>query len=128
MVGVVLVMISLVLSGTQFVTEEKIFSKFHIEPLEVVGWEGIWGILIAAGALIPIAAAIPCDNAVTCPYGYLEAPFEAVKAWEKSQIIMWGVAAMLSLACYNFFGMSVTKYMSSLTRYANLKKILYCVV
>ena len=52
---------SLVTQGIMFVSEEKIFSVYHLEPLQVVGIEGIWGILLCL-LFIPIFNLIRIDD------------------------------------------------------------------
>lgn len=44
--GIVFVCLSLVTNGIIFVSEEKIFSVYHLEPLQVVGIEGCWGVVL----------------------------------------------------------------------------------
>ena len=46
-------MLSLVTNGVIFVSEEKIFSIYHLEPLQVVGIEGCWGLMLCL-LFIPI--------------------------------------------------------------------------
>jgi hypothetical protein len=40
-------LLSLVLNGGLFISEEKIFMHYHIEPLKVTGTEGFWGIILS---------------------------------------------------------------------------------
>lgn len=52
-------LVSLVINGFQFTFEGKIFSKYYISPLLMVGMEGIFGLVIswcwAVGSMF-----IPC--------------------------------------------------------------------
>lgn len=54
---------SLITNGFQFVFEEKLLSKYHIEPLEMVGYEGMFG-LAAQVILMTITSFIPCSFGV----------------------------------------------------------------
>ena len=51
--GIGFVLLSLITNGIIFVSEEKIFSIYHLEPLQVVGLEGMWGVGICL-MFIPI--------------------------------------------------------------------------
>jgi drug/metabolite transporter (DMT)-like permease len=43
-VGYLLIILSLFTNGFLFVFEQKLLSKYHLEPLEVVGYEGMFGL------------------------------------------------------------------------------------
>ncbi len=58
-------MVALFFGGGCYVTEEKIFSKFAISPLQLVGGEGCWGLMICA-IFIPIVNFIPCHMKDGC--------------------------------------------------------------
>lgn len=51
--GIFLMMVSLVLNGGLFISEEKIFQSHHVEPLKVTGTEGFWGLCLCL-IFIPI--------------------------------------------------------------------------
>jgi len=57
--GYILVIASLLFNGFYFVFEQKLLSKYHLEPLEVVGWEGVFGLSIYA-VMLPIFTFLPC--------------------------------------------------------------------
>lgn len=60
MVGYILIVISLITNGLFFVVEEKLFKLYHLEPVQVVGLEGLFGLLFYA-ITIPIISFIPCS-------------------------------------------------------------------
>ena len=41
--GIVLEVVGLLFIGGNWISEEKIFSVFYLNPISVVGWEGFWG-------------------------------------------------------------------------------------
>ncbi len=41
--GIVLLLVSQLFAGTQFIVEEKLLGDYYIHPLKCVGWEGFWG-------------------------------------------------------------------------------------
>jgi len=61
--GVVLLLIAQCFTGGQFVTEEKLLSDYYLDPLLVVGLEGMWGCVYYA-ILLPIFQQIKCTNAL----------------------------------------------------------------
>lgn len=57
--GYILIIVSLLFNGFFFVFEQKLLSKYHLDPLEVVGYEGLFG-LCGYLVLLPIISFIPC--------------------------------------------------------------------
>lgn len=45
-IGVLLIAGAQIFTATQFVLEERIMEKYAMEPIKVVGWEGIFGFLV----------------------------------------------------------------------------------
>jgi drug/metabolite transporter (DMT)-like permease len=45
-IGVMLIAGAQIFTATQFVLEERIMEKYSMEPIKVVGWEGIFGFLV----------------------------------------------------------------------------------
>lgn len=43
--GIILLIISQLFSGTMFIVEEKLLSSYYLEPFYVVGTEGMWGLV-----------------------------------------------------------------------------------
>ena len=58
-------------TGGMFIVEEKLLGDYYLDPLKVVGLEGLWGVIYYA-ILLPILQQIKCDNKQLCPYGSLE--------------------------------------------------------
>jgi len=108
---------SLITTGIQYVVEEKILSKYFFHPLRLVGFEGLWGIFIGAGA-VAIAHFIPCHSGSEfCNSGTLENVGSAVKMiFEDTHLFLLIIIALVNSSFFNFFGISITKHVSSLTR------------
>jgi low affinity Fe/Cu permease len=51
-IGVMLIAGAQIFTATQFVLEERIMEKYSMEPIKVVGWEGIFGFLVTFIAMI----------------------------------------------------------------------------
>jgi drug/metabolite transporter (DMT)-like permease len=43
--GIGLLLISQIFAGTQFIVEEKLLGDYYLDPLKVVGFEGMWGFI-----------------------------------------------------------------------------------
>lgn len=76
-VGILLIAGAQIFTATQFVLEEFILEKYALEPLKVVGWEGLFGMLITALGMIVLHLAIGRTDAGQ--YGY----FDAVEGWRQ---------------------------------------------
>jgi Permeases of the drug/metabolite transporter (DMT) superfamily len=115
--GLILSLMSLIGTAAQFIIEEKIFNKYYVHPLKMVGLEGFWGLFLS-GAVITIASYIPCDPAASyCNMGYFENPQNAIHdILHHNDLLFYIILGMISLGFLNFFGVSCTKYVSSLAR------------
>ena len=75
--GLILKVISLLLSAVQFTVEEMIVNHGFIHPLKMVGFEGFWGLIFSFITMM-LASQVPCDtNASYCNLGRLENPGNA---------------------------------------------------
>jgi hypothetical protein len=54
-----------------FIVEEKLLGDYYLDPMKIVGLEGVWGVLMYA-ILLPIFNNIPCDVKNLCNNGVLE--------------------------------------------------------
>lgn len=61
-----------------FIVEEKLLGDYYLEPFQIVGLEGMWGLSYYI-VLLPIMQYIKCGNqedpkgfGLLCNYGYLE--------------------------------------------------------
>jgi drug/metabolite transporter (DMT)-like permease len=51
-IGVLLIAGAQIFTATQFVLEERIMEKYAMEPIKVVGWEGLFGFLVTLVGMI----------------------------------------------------------------------------
>ncbi|KAK0561642.1 hypothetical protein OC844_003101 [Tilletia horrida] len=114
LLGVLLILFAQLFTAGQFVLEEKIMSKYSVEPLLAVGYEGAFG-------AVSVAAAAPflyyfIGRTPDGQGGY----FDFVECWAQvrgsAQIFWSSFAIMLSIALFNFFGLSVTRSISATAR------------
>lgn len=115
--GDLLIIFAQVIAAAQMVIEEKFVAGHDIPPLQAVGWEGIFGLIIICLLMIPlnfIHATPPfADNS----RGTLEATKDAfIQIGNSGHLLMAIVGIVFSIAFFNFAGISVTKEMSATTR------------
>ena len=52
-IGILLVVISQLFAGGLYIVEEKLLGDYYLDPLKVVGLEGLWGLLMTL-IILPI--------------------------------------------------------------------------
>ena len=45
-IGIIITILSLIMDGIYYVTEERIFQKYYMDPWEIIGTEGFIGMVI----------------------------------------------------------------------------------
>lgn len=99
-----------------FIVEEKLLGDYYLDPLKVVGLEGLWGVVIYS-VLLPIFQYIPCNIDDLCPYGVVEDSKLAFYEFGTNPIlIILSCGICCSIACFNAFGVTVTKNASAAQR------------
>ncbi|KAH9378009.1 hypothetical protein HPB48_016683 [Haemaphysalis longicornis] len=137
--GDLLIVLAQVISASQMVIEEKFVTKYKVAPLQAVGWEGKWHLCNSAGQLRPSQAKAECGGTcgACCFFGFVvlgvllvpmyfiptgNAIFQNPGGQMEDAIdgfIQIGnswQARFLSIAFFNFAGISVTKELSATTR------------
>lgn len=59
--GVMMLLVSQFFTATQFILEARLFAKYYVPPLKLVGCEGLMGLSITIVFLL-ISAFIPCPG------------------------------------------------------------------
>ena len=112
--GVLMIAGAQIFTATQFVFEEFILERYSVEPLKMVGWEGIFGFVVTMIGMLILHLAIGRTDAGR--YGY----FDAVEGWRQfthyRTIAVSSVLIMISIGGFNFFGLSVTRSVSATSR------------
>jgi len=118
-IGDIIVICAQVIAACQFVYEEKFIAKYNIHPLKVVGSEGIFGFitLIIVQVIFYFMGPVGFqfgDN----PKGLLEDPLDAFTQMNNRPARLYGYLSLIvvSIAFFNFSGVSITKYMGATTR------------
>ncbi|PWN45825.1 hypothetical protein IE81DRAFT_319661 [Ceraceosorus guamensis] len=112
--GVLLILFAQLFTAGQFVLEEKIMGRYSVEPLLAVGYEGLFGFTMTLSAQVLLH------------YFYGRTPrgqggyFDMVTGWQQmisNNAVLWSsLAICLSIALFNFFGLSVTRSVSATAR------------
>lgn len=93
-VGVLLIAGAQVFTATQFVLEEWLLERSTIEPIRVVGWEGIFGFAVTLLGMVILHLAIGRTEAGR--YGY----FDMVEGWRQvtSSKELWGSSILIMIS------------------------------
>ncbi|KAJ6258412.1 hypothetical protein Dda_6452 [Drechslerella dactyloides] len=112
-VGVLLIAGAQVFTATQFVLEEYILEAYAMEPLQVVGWEGIFGFSVTSIGMVVLHYTIGVTEAGRG--GYFDAA-EGLREMGVGYVLFSSVLIMISIGAFNFFGISVTRSVSATSR------------
>ncbi|KAI1301310.1 Solute carrier family 35 member F6 [Halotydeus destructor] len=115
--GDLLIVTAQIITAAQMVIEEKFVSKRNISPLEAVGWEGFFGFTTLSVLLIPMYYIKVGQTIFQNPEDRLEDAIDGVHQIMNSWQVATGfLGTIVSIAFFNFAGISVTKEMSATTR------------
>lgn len=99
-----------------FIVEEKLLGSYELDPLKVVGYEGLFGLIMWC-ILLPIFQHIHCTSKALCPYGVLEDTLRAFADYHANYIlIILSISICFTIALFNYFGVAVTKNASAAQR------------
>lgn len=112
--GVLMIAAAQIFTATQFVLEEWILENYALEPLKVVGWEGIFGLIMTVIGMIILHVRV--GQTPAGKHGY----FDVQGGWndivENKGIAITSILIMISIGGFNFFGLSVTRSVSATAR------------
>ncbi|KDD71182.1 hypothetical protein H632_c5625p0, partial [Helicosporidium sp. ATCC 50920] len=111
LLGDAFVVAAQICAAAQFIVEEKFLAKYRAPVLLAVGMEGAWGVLLSAAALPLVSRLRGADGRAWDSFP------EAVEQVRGSWQLQWTTGVtVLSIAFFNFFGVSVTKNLSGASR------------
>ena len=104
----------------QMTFEEKIIKKYQVPPLQAVGWEGIFGFSILIILLFPMYF-IPWHLPASADFWQdtprfedaIDGLYQMKNNW---RLMLSNLGLIVSIAFFNFSGLTVTKTMSATTR------------
>jgi len=103
--GIALCIVAQVFQASMFVYEERIMSQYSVQPLQVVGMEGAFGIAISAVILL-VGHFAGYANPLGAFHQIAHSPALAISI----------IGSMLAVAVFNFSGANVTKRSSAVAR------------
>jgi len=109
LLGDIFVVSAQLVAAVQMVVEEKFIGQYDVHPLQVVGNEGMWGAGVTTIVLFVLYWIPPArhrDNSLDAAYQIKNNIF--------LQLALLG--SIFSISFFNFFGISVTKYLSATHR------------
>jgi len=111
-IGIVFILAGQLASAVQMVIEETFLKKREYPALHVVGMEGLHGLLIMSFIVMPILYFIPGEDAGSYE-NYVDA---FVQIGNNVPLLMFNLVYLVSIAFYNFSGLSVAKFLSTVHR------------
>jgi hypothetical protein len=112
LIGIGLTLAGQLAAAVQKVVEEMFLKKKQFPPLQVVGMEGLNGTLLMAFLVMPIMYVIPGSD-VGSYENYLDA---FVQVSNSVPLLILTLGYIVSIAFYNFCGLSVAKHLSTIHR------------
>ncbi|CAJ2506898.1 Uu.00g080840.m01.CDS01 [Anthostomella pinea] len=113
-VGVLLIAGAQIFTATQFVIEEFLLERSSIEPLEVVGWEGLFGLAVTLIGMLVLHFAVGSTEAGR--YGVFDMVEGLRQMTQYKPVLISSFLIMISIGGFNFFGLSVTRSVSATSR------------
>ena len=118
--GIILILIAQLFTGAMFIVEEKLLGDYYVDPMKIVGLEGMWGLCYYI-MLLPVMQAVHCTGTTglskLCNFGYLENSSYAFAQMGDNPAIIWeSIGMMVSIACFNVCGITTTKVASAAQR------------
>jgi len=116
-VGDLLIFCSQIIVATQMVYEEKFITKYNVPALQAVGWEGTFGFTTLAILLVPFSFIYVGPEFGNNPRHVLEDAYDGVYQLAHNPLLALAFSGtVISIAFFNFAGISVTKELSATTR------------
>ncbi|KAL3271119.1 hypothetical protein HHI36_021614 [Cryptolaemus montrouzieri] len=115
--GDLLIVIAQIVTAVQMVVEEKYVSGLDIPALQAVGWEGLFGLVVLSILQVPFYFIKAGPPFTSYSGASLEDALDAfVQIWNSWELMVAILGTVLSIAFFNFAGISVTKELSATTR------------
>ena len=118
-IGIVMILLGSLINSIQCVYEEKLLKGGdfrEVDPLEVVGWEGVFGTIFSAFILLPIAQAMPAVAGQNDGGKFEWTNDSFVMMQNDGYIILCCVLFALSLGLMNNYSQVLSKNLSAIVR------------
>mmetsp|Transcript_159042 Transcript_159042/g.305060 ORF Transcript_159042/g.305060 Transcript_159042/m.305060 type:complete len:420 (+) Transcript_159042:64-1323(+) len=110
--GIGLVLFSQIVQAGQMVGEEYLMKEVDLEAIEVIGYEGMWGLLAMVVVVLPVVYFIPGEDS-----GSQENTIDSfVMLQSSSELFLTFLLLWSSCLIYNLSGIMITSYLSAVHR------------
>eukprot|EP00933_Yihiella_yeosuensis_P066366 TRINITY_DN70615_c0_g1_i1.p1 TRINITY_DN70615_c0_g1~~TRINITY_DN70615_c0_g1_i1.p1 ORF type:complete len:425 (-),score=42.86 TRINITY_DN70615_c0_g1_i1:60-1334(-) len=110
--GIVLTLLGQVVQAAQVIAEEYLMKDVDLPAVEIVGWEGIWGVLMMVLFIYPLLYVLPGPD-----HGHREDVFDTLVLFRNNSEIQLVVTLYLfSCGTFNLAGIAVTGALSGVHR------------
>lgn len=117
LLGDSLIILAQVITASQMVFEERYVAGLDIPALQAVGWEGFFGFFVLSLLLIPMYFINVPAKFTNNPRMVMEDAIDAFYMIKNQNMLLIPIGGtIVSIAFFNFAGISVTKEMSATTR------------
>ena len=125
-VGIVLLCISQLFSSTEYVIQEKFIKHYDVHPFQLVGFEGLWGVIMYTTLLV-IFQFVDCQSWSEALKEICfeddehnivieDSIFAFKQMWDNKNLLIVYIFYIVSIALYNIVGINLTKLVSSTAR------------
>ncbi|XP_048004805.1 uncharacterized protein LOC125240776 isoform X1 [Leguminivora glycinivorella] len=115
--GDLLIIVAQVITSCQMVYEEKYVRGLNIPPLQAVGWEGVFGFSVLSALLVVFYWTPAPPHFGHNARGTVEDAVDGLVQIGNNPVLLVAIlGTIVSIAFFNFAGISVTKEMSATTR------------
>lgn len=115
--GIFMILFGQIFTASQFVLEEHILGRYSLAPIKVVSWEGSFGTGITIfGSIIIYMVLRMFSLGDSTSQEMFNLAAATGQVFDNTKLIVAGVFVMLSIASFNFFGLSVTRCLSATSR------------
>lgn len=111
--GIALILMGQCVSATQYIVEELFLKKKNFHPLQVVGMEGFFGFTVMAVIVLPVLYFVPGKQN---HHSYENSLDALLMIKNDTTLLTLVVLYTLSIAFYNFFGLTLTKSLTAVHR------------
>ncbi|KAK2950482.1 putative Solute carrier family 35 member F6 [Blattamonas nauphoetae] len=111
-IGIALIVSSQIVASIQMIFEEKMLKGKQINPTFMIGFEGIFGLVMCAGIALPVTNFIRGDDC-----GRFENIQDTFAMLSQSKLLLvLNIVSIFSFSAYNPFSLAVSKYLSAVHR------------
>lgn len=107
-IGMTLIFMGITMTAIQFVVEEHILSYLSVEPMEIVGYEGLYGSLLTIIVIF--------IGYIVYGKGYFDIVIAFRQIFENNAVLYSSVLIMFSISIFNFCGITLTNLLSATSR------------